>query len=85
MMKWLVNWGVKKYVVGIVNDVLDAKRESVAKARAVVSRYLVKADALLSFLKSLDEKLADNRVTDEEADDIVDDAVSLAEVLTVSI
>ena len=84
MMKCLVNWGVKKYVVGIVNDVLDAKRESVAKARAVLARYLIKADALLSFLKSLDEKLADNKVTDEEADDIVDDAVSLAEVLTVS-
>lgn len=81
MVKLIMNWGIKKYVVGIVNDVLEAKRESIAKARKVVSRYIIKADALLSFLKSLDEKLADYKLDAEEADKVADEATALAAIL----
>ena len=80
-MNWLVKWGVKKWVIGIVNTALDNYRESVVKARYTVGRYIGKAEALLSFLKSVDAKLADGKVTNEEADRLVEEATATAKAL----
>ena len=81
MMNWLVKWGVKRYALSIVNTALAQYNESVTTARAVVQKYIAKAEALLKFLKSVDAKLIDSKLTNEEADEICEEAVRLGEQL----
>lgn len=81
MMNWLVKWGVKRYALSIVNTALAQYNESVTSARAVVQKYIGKAEALLKFLKSVDAKLIDSKLTNEEADEICEEAVRLGEQL----
>lgn len=81
-MNILVKWGVKKYVLKIVNTALDKYNVNVARARAIVAQYTAKVEALLAFLKSLDAKLADGKLDNDEADAIVTEATKLAEDLT---
>jgi hypothetical protein len=77
MFNWLVKWGVKKYVLEIVNKALDAYNVNVTRSRAIVSVYIRKIEALLAFLKSLDSKLEDNVITNDEADALTDEAATL--------
>ena len=46
MLDWLVEWGVKKWVLGAVNKALDAYRVNVDRARAIVAVYAGKVKAL---------------------------------------
>lgn len=82
MMNWLVKWGVKKYVLAIVNGAIDKYNRNINVARAYVARYTGKLSALLRFLNSLDAKLADGRITEDEADALTDEATKLAKELT---
>lgn len=81
-MNIIVKWAVKKYVLAIVNGALDKYNRNINVARAYVSRYASKVSALLRFLNSLDGKLADGKITEDEADEIVSEAVKLAGELT---
>ena len=81
MMNWLVKWGVKRYALSIVNTALAQYSESVNPAREVVVKYIEKVEALLKFLKSVDAKLIDSKLTNEEADEICEEAVRLGEGL----
>lgn len=81
-MNIIVKWAVKKYVLAIVNGALDKYNRNIAVARAYVSRYTGKVSALLRFLNSLDGKLADGKLTEDEADALTDEATKLAEELT---
>ena len=81
-MKWLINWGVKKYAVNIVNDALAKYNVNIDRARAIVATAIAKVEAVIAFLKSLDGKLADGKLTEQEADAITDEAVKLAKELT---
>ena len=80
-MNWLIKWGVKRYALSIVNTALEQYNESVTTARAVVQKYIAKAEALLDFLKSLDAKLIDGKLTNEEANEICEEAIRLGENL----
>lgn len=80
-MNWLIKWGVKRYALSIVNTALAQYNESVTNARAVVQKYIGKAEALLKFLKSLDSKLLDSKLTNEEADQICEEAATLGNEL----
>jgi len=82
MMNWLVKWGVKKWLVGVVNNALAKYNVNIDRARAIVRSYASKVAALLRFLNSLDAKLADGKLTEAEADAITDEAVKLAKELT---
>ena len=81
MMTWLVKWGVKKWLVGVVNTALVTYKDKIDKARAFIAVAISKVEAVTAFLRSLDDKLADNKVTDEEADAAVKEAAALATVL----
>ena len=81
-MNWFVKWGVKKYVLGIVNSALKAHGNSIKRAREIVATASTKIRAVLGFLDSFNEKLADNILTDEEADAAIEDATRLAGELT---
>lgn len=87
-MKWIIHpiktlteWGIKSWLLGIVNKALDKYADSVVAARGVVAAAIPKVESVLAFLKSLDEKLKDNKVTEDEADLIVAEATALAEAL----
>ena len=82
MMNWLVKWGVKKWLLDVVNKALAAYNVNIDRARAIVATAIAKVEAVIAFLKSLDAKLADGKLTEEEADEIVAEAKKLAGELT---
>ena len=77
-MQWLVKWGVKKWLVGVVNTALKEYADKVDKARAVLAVAISKVEAVTTFLLALDAKLADGKITDDEANEAVKDAKQLA-------
>ena len=81
-MKWLINWGVKKYAVNIVNDALAKYNVNVDRARAIVATYAGKLRLLLDFLDRLDKKLADGKLDEAEADALIADAKEIGSALT---
>lgn len=81
-MKWLINWGVKKYAVNIVNDALAKYNVNIDRARAIVALYANKLRLLLDFLDRLDKKLADGKLTEDEADALITEATDLGKALT---
>ena len=81
-MKWLINWGVKKYAVNIVNDSLAKYNVNVDRARAIVAQYANKLRLLLDFLDRLDKKLADGKLDEAEADALIADAKAIGTALT---
>ena len=81
-MKWLINWGVKKYAVNIVNDVLAKYNVNVDRARAIVATYAGKLRLLLDFLDRLDKKLADGKLDEAEAKELIADAKAIGKALT---
>lgn len=82
MMNWLVKWGVKKWLVGVVDNAIAKYNVNIDRARAIVATAIAKIEAVIAFLKSLDGKLADGKLTEEEADEIVAEATKLAKELT---
>ena len=80
-MKWLINWGVKKYAVNIVNDALAKYNVNVDRARVIVAQYAGKLRLLLDFLDRLDKKLADGKLTEDEADALIADAKEIGTAL----
>ena len=80
-MKWLINWGVKKYVLEIVNKALDRYNVNVDRARAIVAQYAGKLRLLLDFLDRLDKKIADGKLDNNEADALITEAIDLGKAL----
>lgn len=81
-MNWLVKWGVKKYVLKIVNDALAAYNVNIDRARTIVAHYTAKLKAAIAFLESLDAKLADGKLDEDEADALIADAKAIGTALT---
>ena len=81
MMNWLMKWGVRRWLLNVVNTALLEYKDKVTPARMAIRRTLDRVDAVLHFLRALDVKLQDDQVTDEEADAIQKDALQLAEAL----
>lgn len=77
-MQWLIKWGIKKWLVGVVNTALREYADKVAKARAFLSAAIGKVEAVTAFLKSLEQKLADGTITDGEVDEAITEAKALA-------
>lgn len=81
MMNWLVKWGVKKWLVGVVDNALAKYNVNIDRARAIVATAIAKIEAVIAFLKSLDGKLADGKLTEEEADALLADAKTIGKAL----
>ena len=82
-IKSLTEWGIKKYVLSIVNTAIEKYNGNITQARWYVALYITKIEALLAFLKSLDAKLADGKLTNDEADLLCEEAKALAKEMTV--
>jgi hypothetical protein len=81
-MNKLIRWGVKKYILKIVNKVLSERSNSVYEARVLTERYIAKFEAAVAFLRSFNRKIADNLLTSDEVDAITDEALALAKEMT---
>lgn len=88
-MNWLIHpiqslkdWGVKKLALDITNKALDRYNVNVDRARAIVATYANKLRLLLDFLDRLDKKLADGKLTEDEADALITDAKAIGTALT---
>lgn len=88
-MKWLIHpiqslkdWGVRKLALDITNKALDRYNVNVDRARAIVAQYANKLRLLLDFLDRLDKKLADGKLTEDEADALITDAKAIGKALT---
>ena len=81
-IKSLTEWGIKKYVLSIVNTAIEKYNGNITQARWYVELYITKAEALLAFLKSLNAKLADGKLTNDEAEALCDEAKALAKEMT---
>lgn len=77
-MHWLIKWGVRKWLVGVVNTALKDYAAQVNRARVFLAAAIAKVEAVTTFLKALDRKLEDGTVTDAEADEAVEEAKTLA-------
>lgn len=87
-MKWLIHpiksltgWGIKKYIISIVNNAIK-NNGKISKACWYVDLYITRAEDFLAFLKSLRAKLADGKLTNDEADELCDEAKALAKEMT---
>ena len=81
MMNWLVKWGVKKWLVRVVDNALAKYNVNIDRARAIVATAIAKVEAVIAFLKSLDAKLADGKLTEDEADALIADAKEIGTAL----
>lgn len=77
-MQWLIKWGVKKWLVGVVNTALRDYAAQVNKARVFLVAAVAKVETVAAFLRSLSAKLEDGTVTDAEVDETIDEAKALA-------
>ena len=68
--------------MNIVNDALAKYSVNVDRARAIVAQYANKLRLLLDFLDRLDKKLADGKLTEDEADALITDAKAIGTALT---
>lgn len=87
-MKWLIHpiqslkdWGVKKFALDITNKALDRYNVNIDRARAVVAQYAGKLRLLLDFLDRLDKKLADGKLDEAEAKELIADAKAIGTAL----
>lgn len=81
MMNWIVEWGVKKWLVGVANTAISKYNGNIDTARGYVSAAISKVEAVIAFLKSLDGKLSDGKITEAEADEIIEEAKQTASAL----
>ena len=68
-----MNCILKRFILKRLNKLLDEHKEDIGKARDTVGLWLNRTKAVLSRLESLSDKLADNEVTDEELEQIVNE------------
>lgn len=88
-MNWLIHpfkaiagYGIRRYILGVVNDAIKTHAVSIENARAAVSSASAKLKAICRFFDSLNAHLADGVISEEEAAAAIDDAKRLAADLT---
>lgn len=71
-MNTIIKFFAKKYIVSIVNDLIDA-----AKKKVDIQGWKIKVKNVIEFCNLLLETLDDDKISNDEADKIVDSALKL--------
>ena len=71
-MKTLFKYFAKKYIISIINDVIEA-----AKSKVDIEIWKQRVKNVIAFCNLLLETLDDDKITAEEADKIIDSATNL--------
>ena len=72
----MIKYFAKKYVVGLVNDLLDDYKSNIEKAKLTLELWVKRIDKILNTLRSMLNKLDDNKITDEEVEEITTEITS---------
>ena len=67
----MIKWFAKRYVIGMLNDLLDQYKDNVSKVRETLKIWIARLDKILFAFRSLLEKLEDNKIDSEEIDQTV--------------
>lgn len=71
-MKSVIKWFAKKYIISIINDVIEA-----AKSKVDIEIWKHRVKNVIAFCNLLLETLDDDKLTADEADKIIDSATNL--------
>ena len=71
-MKTLIKYFAKKYIISIINDVIEA-----AKRKVDIEIWKQRVKDVIAFCNLLPETLDDEKITADEADKIIDSATNL--------
>ena len=74
-----MNCLLRKFILKQLNNLLETYRDDVEQTREKVKVWLGRADSVSGFLKGLDEKLADNNITDDEVKSVVEEFKQIIE------
>lgn len=69
----MIKFFAKKYVIGIVNDLLVGHKENVDKVKDTLNTWISRIDKVLFALRSMLTKLDDNQITDEEVEKTIEE------------
>jgi len=69
----MIKFFAKKYVIGIVNDLLIEHKENVDKMKDTLNVWISRIDKVLFALRSMLTKLDDNQITDEEVEKSIEE------------
>lgn len=61
----------KKYIVGALNDVLDSKKKDIDSAKDIIAVWTSRTRRVLDALEQAMKYLEDNKLDDDEVDEIV--------------
>lgn len=67
----IVKWFAKRYVIGMLNDMLEQYKDNVSKVRDILKTWIARIDKILFMFRSLLEKLEDNKIDDAEVDQTI--------------
>lgn len=67
----IVKWFAKRYVIGMLNDMLEQYKDNVSKVRDTLKTWIARLDKILFTARSLLEKLEDNKIDSEEIDQTI--------------
>ena len=68
---------LRSFIVKKLNKLLDEYKENVCKARGTVNLWLTRANDIVKCLESLSAKLEDNKLTDEELEQAIEEIQAL--------
>lgn len=69
----MIKFFAKRYVIGIVNDLLVEHKENVDKVKETLNIWISRIDKVLFALRSMLTKLDDNQITDEEVEKTIEE------------
>ncbi len=69
----MIKWIVKKYVIGLINNLLKEYQDDVDKVKDLLNLWIVRVDKILYALRSMLSKLDDNQLSDDEVEKTIDE------------
>ena len=72
----MIKYFAKKYVIGLVNDLLNDYKDDIEKAKLTLELWVKRIDKILNTLRSMLNKLDDNKITDEEVEQVTNEITS---------
>ena len=72
----MIKYFAKKYVISLVNDLLNDYKDNIEKAKLTLELWVKRIDKILNTLRSMLNKLDDNKITDEEVEQVTNEITS---------
>lgn len=72
----MIKYFAKKYVISLVNDLLNDYKDDIEKAKLTLELWVKRIDKILNTLRSMLNKLDDNKITDEEVEQVTNKITS---------